>query len=246
VLVQRISTIRAAPWMARLPTAINARSNPLCCRRCQVARRIFFAGGSDGGMAGVTAAVAHRLVSGSGVVVTDLLRPGGFLYLVEGHPFAGLLDEQTGSVISRDYFDTAPRRETWPYTYTDGDAELAHPAEVEFPHTLGGDPHPRSREPGCGWSSCTSTISNSPESPPRCNAGQTAPGGSRQAGSACQCSTRCAPPAPDRANKRGSCPPGTFSTAGAAPTDRQSRIAAAHPRSAPAPHARVPPAWSRT
>jgi hypothetical protein len=63
--------------------------------------------------------------------------PGGFLYLIEGHPFADLLDEQTGSVISRDYFDTAPRRETWPYTYTDGDVPLAHPAQVEFPHTLG-------------------------------------------------------------------------------------------------------------
>jgi 2-polyprenyl-3-methyl-5-hydroxy-6-metoxy-1,4-benzoquinol methylase len=45
-------------------------------------------------------------------VVPELLRPGGFLHLVEGHPFADLLDEQTGSVISRDYFDTAPRRKT--------------------------------------------------------------------------------------------------------------------------------------
>ncbi|MGH3159585.1 MAG: hypothetical protein ACRDNF_23850 [Streptosporangiaceae bacterium] len=30
-----------------------------------------------------------------------------------------------------------PRRESWPYTYTDGDAALAHPVQVEFPHPLG-------------------------------------------------------------------------------------------------------------
>jgi SAM-dependent methyltransferase len=70
-------------------------------------------------------------------LVAELLRPGGFLYLVEGHPFAGVLDDQTGLVISHDYFDDAPRRESHPYTYTDGDAVLAHPVHVEFPHTLG-------------------------------------------------------------------------------------------------------------
>jgi SAM-dependent methyltransferase len=70
-------------------------------------------------------------------LVAELLRPGGFVYLVEGHPFAVVLDGQNGSVVSRDYFDTAPRRESYPCSYTDGDAELAHPAQVEFPHTLG-------------------------------------------------------------------------------------------------------------
>src|SRR6266516_752067 len=40
-------------------------------------------------------------------------------------------------VISRDYFDDTPRLESCPYTYTDGDAELAHPTQVEFPHTMG-------------------------------------------------------------------------------------------------------------
>jgi len=70
-------------------------------------------------------------------VVADLLRPGGFLYLVEGHPFAGVLDDQTGSVVSRDYFDNAPRLEIFAYTYTDGDTELAHAAQVEFSHAMG-------------------------------------------------------------------------------------------------------------
>jgi len=48
-----------------------------------------------------------------------------------------VLDDQTGLVISRDYFDDTPRLESCPYTYTDGDAELAHPTQVEFPHTMG-------------------------------------------------------------------------------------------------------------
>jgi len=70
-------------------------------------------------------------------LAAELLRPGGFLYLVEAHPFSGVLDDQTGLVISRDYFDDPPRLESCPYTYTDGDAELAHSAQVEFPHTMG-------------------------------------------------------------------------------------------------------------
>lgn len=70
-------------------------------------------------------------------LAAELLRPGGFLYLVEAHPFSGVLDDQTGLVISRDYFDDTPRLESCPYTYTDGDAELAHPTQVEFPHTMG-------------------------------------------------------------------------------------------------------------
>jgi hypothetical protein len=70
-------------------------------------------------------------------VVAELLRPAGFLYLVEAHPFAVVLDDQTGSQISRDYFDDAPQLEIAPYTYSDGDTELAHPAQVEFAHAMG-------------------------------------------------------------------------------------------------------------
>jgi SAM-dependent methyltransferase len=70
-------------------------------------------------------------------VVAGLLAPGGFVYLVEGHPFAGILDSfASGLVVARDYFDSSPQVEDYPYTYTDGPA-LSHPRQVEFQHGLG-------------------------------------------------------------------------------------------------------------
>jgi SAM-dependent methyltransferase len=69
-------------------------------------------------------------------VVAALLEPGGFLYLVEGHPFAQILDDAEGANIVRDYFDDRPRVEDYPYTYTDGPA-LKHIRSVEFQHGLG-------------------------------------------------------------------------------------------------------------
>jgi len=38
-------------------------------------------------------------------VVSDLLKPGGFLYLSEFHPLTGILDDETGTVVTYDYFD---------------------------------------------------------------------------------------------------------------------------------------------
>ena len=65
------------------------------------------------------------------------LVPGGFVYLVEGHPFVQILDAgPAGLVVARDYFDTAPQVEDYPYTYTDGPA-LSHSRQVEFQHGLG-------------------------------------------------------------------------------------------------------------
>jgi SAM-dependent methyltransferase len=93
-------------------------------------------------------------------VVAGLLAPGGFLYLVEGHPFVQILDdaagtpsaagaagaagasgaseasEASGLCVARDYFDAAPQVEDYPYTYTDGPA-LEHTRQVEFQHSLG-------------------------------------------------------------------------------------------------------------
>jgi SAM-dependent methyltransferase len=72
-------------------------------------------------------------------VVAGLLAPGGFVYLAEGHPFASILDEDSGASglrVARDYFDAAPQVEDYPYTYTDG-PPLAHPRQVEFQHGLG-------------------------------------------------------------------------------------------------------------
>jgi SAM-dependent methyltransferase len=83
-------------------------------------------------------------------VVAQLLRPGGFLYLVEGHPFAQVLEEPSsvspgdpgldsgdpGLVVARDYFDTEGMLEEYPWTYTDG-PPLEHQQHVEFQHGMG-------------------------------------------------------------------------------------------------------------
>jgi SAM-dependent methyltransferase len=68
--------------------------------------------------------------------VAALLEPGGFLYLVEGHPFAEILDEAQGSTVVRDYFDEQPQVEDYPYTYTDG-PPLEHTRSVQFQHRIG-------------------------------------------------------------------------------------------------------------
>ena len=65
-------------------------------------------------------------------LVAGLLAPGGFLYLVDGHPFVQILDSgaagapraarASGLCVARDYFDAAPQVEDYPYTYTGGPA----------------------------------------------------------------------------------------------------------------------------
>lgn len=91
---------------------------------------------------GIGALVWLPDVAGWARVVASLLAPGGFLYLVEGHPFAGILSESSGAsgasrlCVARDYFDRAPEIEDYPFTYTDG-PPLAHPRQVEFQHGLG-------------------------------------------------------------------------------------------------------------
>jgi SAM-dependent methyltransferase len=71
-------------------------------------------------------------------VVASLLAPGGFLYLVEGHPFVQVLEEtEAGSLaVSYDYFDSSPQVEDYPFTYTDG-PELTQQRSVQFQHSLG-------------------------------------------------------------------------------------------------------------
>jgi hypothetical protein len=81
-------------------------------------------------------------IQGWARVVAGLLAPGGFLYLVEGHPFAQVLEEASGAdgapglAVVRDYFDFGPQVEDYPYSYTDGPA-LEHQRQVEFQHGLG-------------------------------------------------------------------------------------------------------------
>jgi SAM-dependent methyltransferase len=69
-------------------------------------------------------------------VVATLLKPGGFLYLSEFHPFSDMLDNATGSTVTFDYFRTDPQIWDEPYTYT-GSEKLTNTTSVEFQHTLG-------------------------------------------------------------------------------------------------------------
>ncbi|MGH3150953.1 MAG: class I SAM-dependent methyltransferase [Streptosporangiaceae bacterium] len=85
---------------------------------------------------GIGALVWLPDVFGWARVVAGLLEPGGFVYLIEGHPFAQILDDASGRVVTRDYFEREPIVEDYPFSYTDGPA-LAHTREVEFQHGLG-------------------------------------------------------------------------------------------------------------
>jgi len=69
-------------------------------------------------------------------VVAALLEPGGFLYLLEGHPFAQVLDDAEGAVVVGDYFDGRPQVADEPCTYTDG-PPLEHTRSIWFQHQLG-------------------------------------------------------------------------------------------------------------
>jgi SAM-dependent methyltransferase len=70
-------------------------------------------------------------------VVASLLAPGGFLYLVESHPVAQVLDDDAaGLVVAHDYFFAGPEVSDWSHTYTDGPA-LEHVRSVQFQHGLG-------------------------------------------------------------------------------------------------------------
>ncbi|GAA3657031.1 class I SAM-dependent methyltransferase [Nonomuraea antimicrobica] len=68
--------------------------------------------------------------------VAALLKPGGFLYIAEFHPFAETLDDETGTKITYDYFERGPHVWEYPYTYT-GSEVLEHQTSVEFRHGLG-------------------------------------------------------------------------------------------------------------
>ena len=71
-------------------------------------------------------------------VVARLLRPGGRLYLREGHPMLWATEELgPGRLeLKYPYFEAAPTRFEEPHTYTDGDA-LAEPVTYEWNHGLG-------------------------------------------------------------------------------------------------------------
>jgi SAM-dependent methyltransferase len=68
--------------------------------------------------------------------VRELLRPGGFLYVAEFHPFVDVLDDESGTKVTEDYFDRGPHVWEYPHTYT-GPEILEHQTTVQFRHGLG-------------------------------------------------------------------------------------------------------------
>jgi SAM-dependent methyltransferase len=72
-------------------------------------------------------------------VVASLLRPGGFVYLAEFHPFADTLDDDEGRTVTYDYFAEGPQIWDEPDagSYADPQASVQHTRSVEFVHGLG-------------------------------------------------------------------------------------------------------------
>jgi hypothetical protein len=129
-------------------------------------------------------------------VVAGLLAPDGFVYLVEGHPFAQILDDASGRVVTRDYFEREPIVDDYPFSYTDGPA-LEHTREVEFQHGLG--------EIITALADAGLRIEFVHEWDSRCSAGSrccsgrtTGSTGFRPASRGCRCCTRCARRRPAR------------------------------------------------
>lgn len=68
--------------------------------------------------------------------VAALLKPDGLLYLAEFHPFSDILDDETGTTVTLDYFARGPYLWEEAYTYTGG--KLAAPmTTMQFQHGLG-------------------------------------------------------------------------------------------------------------
>ncbi len=75
-------------------------------------------------------------------IVAALLRPGGSLYLAEGHPTAYVFDDATGSPngmpsLLAPYFSREPMVDTEGCDYVDPDARLANAAIYNWIHPLG-------------------------------------------------------------------------------------------------------------
>lgn len=73
-------------------------------------------------------------------IAAGLVRPGGFLYVYDGHPMWGTLDDERTDgqmIVSYPYFEThSPSEWTNEYTYTDGPA-LQNQRTFQWNHGLG-------------------------------------------------------------------------------------------------------------
>ncbi|RLT28011.1 MAG: methyltransferase domain-containing protein [Chloroflexi bacterium] len=69
-------------------------------------------------------------------IVAQLLRPGGRLYLLDGHPYSHVFGEEQ-LTVEVDYFSAEPMRWDEPGSYADANASTAHNTTFEWTHTIG-------------------------------------------------------------------------------------------------------------
>jgi len=72
-----------------------------------------------------------------GNVISHFLRPGGFFYIVDGHPVGDMLGDQDDQlVVSEPYFDVGPIEETCDGSYADRSAVVEHNTSYQWQHSL--------------------------------------------------------------------------------------------------------------
>ena len=72
-----------------------------------------------------------------GKIIAQYLKPGGFFYIAEGHPFMWLFDEKSPDLkIGYPYFSQAPIKDESSGTYAEKDARLEHTTNYGWNHTL--------------------------------------------------------------------------------------------------------------
>lgn len=72
-----------------------------------------------------------------GHLIAHYLKPGGFFYLAEGHPFMWVFDDRSPDLKVRDpYFSHEPIRDEESGTYAEKDARLEHTVTYGWNHTL--------------------------------------------------------------------------------------------------------------
>jgi len=70
-------------------------------------------------------------------VVADLLEPGGVFYIAEFHPFPNVLDDETGTTVTHDYFPAEPTTYDEPGSYADWSTATVHNRATLWRHGLG-------------------------------------------------------------------------------------------------------------
>src|SRR5258708_26224263 len=70
-----------------------------------------------------------------GAIIGRYLKPGGFFYLAEGHPFLWSLDDQSSAWrVKYPHFSQEPIRDESSGTYAHKDAALGHPVTYNLNH----------------------------------------------------------------------------------------------------------------